>query len=76
MQNNLHEVMENISLKTRADTWIQHDGAPAHYAINVREFLNVQYKNKWIGYGGPVSWPAKSPNLTPIDFFCLGLRKG
>jgi hypothetical protein len=30
------------------------------------------YEGKWIGRGGPVAWPPRSPDLTPSDFF-MGL---
>jgi len=51
--------------------WLQHDGAPAHFGINVRTHLNNAYPGRWIGRGGPVEWPARSPDLTPVDFFFL-----
>ena len=25
--------------------------------------------------GGPVAWPARSPDVTPLDFFCWGYVK-
>jgi hypothetical protein len=30
------------------------------------------YPNQWIGRGGPIHWPASSPDLTPLDFFLWG----
>ncbi|KAJ4429330.1 hypothetical protein ANN_26334 [Periplaneta americana] len=30
---------------------------------------------RWIGRGGPVAWPAQSPDLTPLDFFLWGCMK-
>ena len=30
----------------------------------MRNYLNVTYPNRWIGIGGPVPWPARSPDLT------------
>ena len=30
--------------------------------------LNRVYREKWIGRGGPVAWPPRSPDLTPLDF--------
>ena len=27
------------------------------------------YREKWIGRGGPIAWPPRSPDLTPLDFF-------
>ena len=51
------------------------DDAPAHYALPVREFLNNRYQNRWIGRGGPVGWPPRSPDMTPLDFFLWGYVK-
>ncbi|KAJ8866309.1 hypothetical protein PR048_032152 [Dryococelus australis] len=33
------------------------------------------YGQKWIGRGGPIAWPARSPDLTPLDHF-WGHMKG
>ena len=55
--------------------WYQHDGAPPHSARCTRHILNRKYPNKWIGRGGPRSWPARSPDLTPLDFFLWGTIK-
>ena len=33
-----------------------------------RQFLNQHFANKWIGRGGPIAWPARSPDLNPLDF--------
>lgn len=48
--------------------WYQHDGAPAHFDGEVRRHLNLIYPGRWIGRGGPVNWPARSPDLNPLDF--------
>lgn len=53
----------------------QHDGCPAHYRIGVRQFLDDNYPNRWIGRGGPIPWPARSPDLTPLDFYVWGHMK-
>lgn len=47
----------------------QQDGAPAHYARLVRDYLDIVFPNRWIGRGGPIAWPPRSPDLTPLDFF-------
>ena len=47
----------------------QQDGAPPHFATDVRQFLDQQFPNRWIGRGGPVRWAPRSPDLTPLDFF-------
>lgn len=53
----------------------QQDGAPPHYYLPVREFLNNQFDNRWIGRRGPIEWPARSPDLSPLDFFLWGYVK-
>lgn len=50
----------------------QHDGAPAHSAAEITEFLNNTFPGSWIGRFGPYKWPARSPDLTPLDFFYWG----
>lgn len=49
--------------------WYQQDGAPAHYDLLVRNYLNQTFPNRWIGRRGFIEWPARSPDLTPLDFF-------
>lgn len=53
----------------------QHDGCPAHFRRGVREFLNRNYPQRWIGRGGPIPWPARCPDLTPCDFCLWGHMK-
>ena len=55
--------------------YFQHDGAPPHYTIRVREFLNEIFPNRWLGRGGPVVWPPRSPDLTPLDYYLWGHMK-
>lgn len=50
----------------------QHDGAPSHYSSGVRNYLNSEYGDRWIGRGGPIPWPPRSPDLTPLDFYLWG----
>ena len=33
--------------------YFQHDGAPAHYALLVRQWLDQKFRGKWIGRRGP-----------------------
>ena len=36
----LVELLEDVPLETRRRMWFQHEGAPAHYYDEAREFLN------------------------------------
>lgn len=71
----LTELLEDIPLDAILGMWFQHDGAPAHFAQIVRDYLNNRYGQQWIGRGGPVAWPPRSPDLTPLDFFFWGQMK-
>jgi hypothetical protein len=72
LQDNLPDPLDKMHLQNYANHMFQHDGAPAHFVITVREFLNQEYPNRWIGHDGLINWPARSPDLTPLDFFLWG----
>jgi hypothetical protein len=65
-------LLEEIPLEIRRAMWFMHDGAPAHFTLNVRHFLNVSYGPQWIGRGGPTAWPPRSPDLNRCDFYLWG----
>ncbi|GFW22272.1 uncharacterized protein TNCV_1430261 [Trichonephila clavipes] len=50
--------------------------APADFSIDVRAHLQATFPGSWIGRGGPIAWPARSPDLSPLDFFLWGFLKG
>lgn len=75
LQNTLRDLLDDIPLNQRQQMWFQHDGAPAHFSIVVREHLHGTFGRRWVGRGGPVSWPARSPDLNPLDFFLWGYLK-
>lgn len=56
-------------------TWFQHDGAPPHFSAPAREWLDRNFPHQWIGREGPMYWPPRSPDLTPLDFFLWGYVK-
>lgn len=55
--------------------YFQQDGAPCHFAIVVRSYLDDLFPRRWIGRGGSINWAARSPDLTPLDFFLWGHLK-
>ena len=54
--------------------FFQLDGAPPHWGIKVCEFLDKKFPARWIGRGGPIAWPPRSPDIT-LGFFLVGLRE-
>lgn len=69
------DAMDNLSLIERRNLFFQQDGAPPHRTRRVSELLNTHFGNFWIGNNGPVRWPPRSPDLTPMDFFIWGYIK-
>ncbi|CAH1990895.1 unnamed protein product [Acanthoscelides obtectus] len=66
---------DDVMLDLRRLAWFQLDGCPAHYSRIVRNWLDKNYPERWIGRGGPVPWPPRSPDLNPLDFFVWGFLK-
>lgn len=75
LQNDLEYCLDNLPLAQVNSCWFQQDGAPAHNSRQVREYLSQRFPGKWIGTFSEVSWPARSPDLTPLDFFIWGFVK-
>ena len=66
------------ALKQRPDfnkLYFQQDGAPPHYATAVQNLLDETFPDKWIGRRGPIEFPPRSPDITPMDFFVWGVIK-
>ena len=51
------------------------DGAPPHSSCFVTDVLNERFPDAWIGRDGPIPWPPRSPNFSPLDFSCGGYIK-
>jgi len=75
LRNELPGLLEDIPLMIRSQMYFQHDGVPPHYTNRVRELLNELFPNRWLGRSGPVTWPPKSPDLTPLDYYLWGHMK-
>lgn len=73
----LNDFLDDVPLNTRQEMWYMHDGAPAHSTHAVQEFLCERFPERWIGRGvdAPISWPPRSPDLTPLDFYLWGRIK-
>lgn len=57
-----------------SEVWFQQDGAPPHFTKFVRHWLDENFQN-WIGRGAAFAWAARSPDLSPLDFFLWGYIK-
>ncbi|KZC03837.1 hypothetical protein WN55_01768 [Dufourea novaeangliae] len=74
IKDTLGPLLEELPLFTRHTMWYQHDGCPTHYSLIARWELDEKFLNRRSGRGGPISWPARSPDLTPLDYFLCKIK--
>jgi hypothetical protein len=51
------------------------DGETPHFSLPVRGALNDKFPTAYIGRGGPIPWPPRSPDLTPMSIILWGYVK-
>lgn len=54
------------------DMWFQQDGATCHTARESMAKLRAAFGEQFISRLGPVNWPPRSCDLTPLDYFLWG----
>ncbi|KAA6322565.1 MAG: putative transposable element tc3 transposase, partial [Streblomastix strix] len=65
----------NARHRNASQFFYQQDGAPAHYALDNREILDQIFLRRQIGRERPIKWPARSPDLSPLDFWLWGILR-
>jgi hypothetical protein len=66
------DFLADVPLITCQELHFMHDGAPTHFSLVARGYLNRKLPGRWIGRGEPVAWPPRSPDLNPMDFYLWG----
>ncbi|GFS76631.1 uncharacterized protein TNCV_1622231 [Trichonephila clavipes] len=57
------------------ELWFQQDGATCHTARATIDLLKGTFGDRLISRFGPVNWPPRSCDLTPLDYFMWGYVK-
>ncbi|GFT99411.1 uncharacterized protein TNCV_3238741 [Trichonephila clavipes] len=57
------------------ELWFQQDGATCHTARATIDLLKDTFSDRLISRLGPVNWPPRSCDLTPLDYFLWGYVK-
>ncbi|GFS91028.1 putative transposable element [Trichonephila clavipes] len=57
------------------ELWFQQDGAKCHTARATYDLLKDKFSDRLISRFGPVNWPPRSCDLTPLDYFLWGYVK-
>ncbi|GFV71285.1 uncharacterized protein TNCV_406661 [Trichonephila clavipes] len=59
----------------KTELWFQKDGATCHTARATIDLLKDTFGDRLISRFGPVNWPPRSCDLTPLDYFLWGYAK-
>jgi hypothetical protein len=69
VQNAFPVLLQDVYLHIMIYLRFTHEGAPPHFLIAFRAFLNKVYTQQWLGRGGPTAWPVRCPDLNSLDFY-------
>jgi hypothetical protein len=45
----LPQLLEDVQLAMQQTVWFMHDGAPAHFTCDIKQFLDFHCPDQWIG---------------------------
>lgn len=62
----------NVATHDLGGLWFQQDGATSHTAHATIDLLKGTFGNRVISRNGPVDWPPRSCDITPLDFYLWG----
>lgn len=75
LKTEISSFVDNLPLRQSISLFFQQDGASIHSTRAVQRWLNNEFDGQWIGRYSNNPWPARSPDLTPCDFFLWGYLK-
>lgn len=71
-----HVIPQLTAKRKLSSTVFMHDGAPPHFATSVRDYLISKFgEDRIISRGCQRVWPARSPDLNPLDYWFWGTLK-
>lgn len=68
-------LLPEIEARDLGEIWFQQDGGPCHTAADTMTLLINHFGEQLISRNGPVNWPPRSCDITPLDFFLWGYVK-
>ncbi|GFV01257.1 transposable element Tcb1 transposase [Trichonephila clavipes] len=79
-QEHIQSLFESMPRRVAAlisnnELWFQQDGATCHTARTTIDLLKDTFGDRLISRFGPVNWPPRSCDLTPLDCFLWGYVK-
>jgi hypothetical protein len=65
----------DVLLNKRGRTYFQNNGAAPRFSREVRSFLNDHFLGRCFRRGDLHNWPARSPDLSPLNYCVWGWMK-
>ena len=75
LTNHLLGILDDMPLARRTQVIFMQDGAPPHNADETMILLRQMFPGRVLANRGDIRWPARSPDLTPLDFYLWGKVK-
>jgi hypothetical protein len=67
--------VDEMPRAVRRLVYFRQEGAPLHFAGDVRNWLGEVIHGRWIGRRGKIEWSPRSPNLSSLDLSIWGNLK-
>lgn len=68
-------LLPEIEARGLNELWFQQDGATSHTARQTMDLLRNRFGEHLISSFGPVNWPPRSCDITPLEYFLWGYTK-
>ena len=75
LQTFFYPTLPNFPGVQMQNQWFQQDGSTSHTALLPRNWLLEKFPGRLISKFSPFNWPARSPDLSVLDFYLWGALK-
>jgi len=75
LRHALRGLLECTVFMVSGQLYFQCDGAESLYTQHVKQYLQECFLDHWLGHGGPLAWPPRSPDLTLLNYYLWGHMK-
>jgi hypothetical protein len=75
LRHELPGLLECTVFIVSGQMYFHHDGAESPYTQHVKQYLQKCFLDHWLGHGGLLAWPPRSPDLTLLNYYLWGHMK-
>lgn len=75
LRHELPGLLECTVFMVSGQMYFHRDGAESLYTQHVKQYSHKCFLDHWLGHGGPLAWPPRSPDLTLLNYYLWGHMK-